>query len=530
MDRFDEDAGRSGTERADNARTGAGWTEERFRDTELGEQLRRLEVPEHGPDFFATLEEELKEELEVEVEAESRRAARGSDDLPSGRRVSHQGAASRADAGRRPARQRRRSWLRYAWIPIPVALAILLLLWAFAGPLGIDPFEPQPASAAEIVRKATEAVANLEALRATFTSIASPDAASIYIDPVDAATMTEPFTFIATAEGDYRLWKGSGGPGQAGSAGAGQADKVWDIAYDNETGVHRSMIRGYQGLVQLDAWEAWGYEPGHFPNWFGDLNAAVRALRESPEAGVEVTEGTYEGQPVWILSSPLTPSLITNSGFDHVEVTVLQESGLMVRAAYLEEGELALQYSLSDLEINPQLPAGIFTLEFPAGVEWESYDNGFRSIDVAAPAEAQAVVGYVPVLPARVPEGFVLADMSTAEMGSPSGTEAGNPATPGMVTAVYRRGFDQLVVSTRTVGDDPSLWSDPLSSGEGYIDNPEKVTLAAGAFAGSGAELVINIRTPPHLWAMNDTLVVTVSGDLTRDELLAVAESLAPVE
>jgi hypothetical protein len=66
-----------------------------------------------------------------------------------------------------------------------------------------------------------------------------------------------------------------------------------------------------------------------------------------------------------------------------------------------------------------------------------------------------------------------------------------------------------------------------LASGEGFIDRPETVTLASGAFAGAKAEILIDPRSVPHLWAMTDSLVLTVSGDLTRDELLAVAESLA---
>jgi hypothetical protein len=38
--------------------------------------------------------------------------------------------------------------------------------------------------------------------------------------------------------------------------------------------------------------------------------------------------------------------------------------------------------------------------------------------------------------------------------------------------------------------------------------------------------VVIDPRTIPHLWAMTDRLVVTVSGDLSRAELIAVAEAL----
>jgi len=139
-------------------------------------------------------------------------------------------------------------------------------------------------------------------------------------------------------------------------------------------------------------------------------------------------------------------------------------------------------------------------------------------------------VGYAPVLPGAVPAGFVLTEVAVAAMGQPTGKEGMNPAAAGVVSALYKRGFDRLVISTRLVGPDPTLWSDPLASGEGFIDTPERVLLKAGAFAGSTAELLVDARAVPHLWAMNDTLVVTVSGDLTRDELLAAAESLAPVD
>lgn len=33
-------------------------------------------------------------------------------------------------------------------------------------------------------------------------------------------------------------------------------------------------------------------------------------------------------------------------------------------------------------------------------------------------------------------------------------------------------------------------------------------------------------RTVPHVWALTDELVVTISGDLSRVELIRVAESL----
>ncbi len=105
-----------------------------------------------------------------------------------------------------------------------------------------------------------------------------------------------------------------------------------------------------------------------------------------------------------------------------------------------------------------------------------------------------------------------------------------NPVAGGVVSLAYRRGFDRIIVTTRLVGADPSLWSDPLASGEGFIDHPETVVLTGGALNGLEAELLIDPRAVPHVWAMTDSLVVTVSGDLTRAELLAVAESLTALE
>ncbi len=472
-------------------------------DIELGERLQQLRVPEHRPGFFAELEDKL------EAEAESRQEAPG---IASASRMS-----GRRSVARTP--RTRRSWLRLAWIPIPVTLVILALLWAFAGPLGIDSFRPESANAAEITQKAAAAIANTDALRGTLVVVASPEAEGTYVGPIEADSEEKRFSLTLTADGDFRL------------TGLSANVDGFDMSYDHETGVRRLLAR-YGAEEPLSGSEASGLAvgpPDPSASGWNDLGAAVRALRESSDA--QVREDTYEDQAAWILSADLSPNLITNSGFDHLEVTVLEETGLPVRAVYSIENTTALQWSLSDLEIDPELAANAFVFDFPAGVQAERADYGFTSVDVASLVdEARAVVGYVPVLPSDVPDGFVLTEVRVAEMGQPSGKEGMNPATAGVVSAIYRRGFDRLIISTRTAGDAPSLWADPLASGEGFIDNPETITLGAGVFAGSEAELVINIRTLPHLWAINDSLVVTVSGDLTRAELLDVAESLAPVE
>jgi hypothetical protein len=149
-------------------------------------------------------------------------------------------------------------------------------------------------------------------------------------------------------------------------------------------------------------------------------------------------------------------------------------------------------------------------------------DDGFRRVQLH---EAESVVGYAPLVPAWVPEGYELADVAVAAEGGPTGTEAGNPPSRNVVSLSFRRGFDQFLVTTR-LADAGGEWDDPLATGEGFVDEPERATIGGGALAGETAELVLVPRGIPHLWALADRLVVTLGGDLSRAELLRVTESL----
>ncbi len=150
-------------------------------------------------------------------------------------------------------------------------------------------------------------------------------------------------------------------------------------------------------------------------------------------------------------------------------------------------------------------------------------DAGFRRVPLDRVA---GVVGYAPLVPRAMPEGYRLAEVAVARRGGPTGVEGGNPIAAGVVSLAYRRGFDRVIVTTRKVGPDPSRWSDPLASGEGLPDAPTPVTIAGGALDGTRAQLVTGPRATPHVWAIDEGLVVTVSGDLDADGLRAVAGSL----
>ena len=53
--------------------------------------------------------------------------------------------------------------------------------------------------------------------------------------------------------------------------------------------------------------------------------------------------------------------------------------------------------------------------------------------------------------------------------------------------------------------------------------------MAGGALAGARAELVLSPRGLPHVWTVDDRLVVTIGGDAGGEELRRMAESFGPV-
>ena len=203
------------------------------------------------------------------------------------------------------------------------------------------------------------------------------------------------------------------------------------------------------------------------------------------------------------------------------------------------EGRFLYEVRLSNLVVDGPVDPASFTIDFAAGTVPFRQDVGFRAV---ALNQVRGVVGYQPVLPAQasLPAGFELAEVTVASQSQPTGTEGANPQSRNVVSVAYRRGFDRIVVTTRATGSarrcsttlpgsDPSAcWADPLASGEGFRDEPVRFTVGAGALAGAQAELVLSPRGIPHVWAMNDRLVVTVAGDASGDELRRLAESFAP--
>jgi hypothetical protein len=450
------------------------------RDEMLGGALRDLHVPEHGAAFGATVRARLLEE-----------PARGDlTSLPSRRPASQ----ARRSQGRRP--RAWRSWGRRLASAAVVAAAALAVTSALPGTT------PRKATAAEVRQAVAHVWASIENVRGILVWIAP----EIYEGE-------RRWSFLLTDRGDLRLEDlGRGGT----------------VAYDAGEGVERSLTPS-ESLPgdDLFASERRGLAPGPPDEGPSEhlldrsLGSVVRALAAGE--GGTVTEVTYEGRPAWRLDTDVRANLVAPSP-DHLVVTVDRETGLPLRAVATRGGEPVWEVRIEDPRVNVPVGDDAFGLEFPPGAEVFRTDAGFRPV---SQGEAERIVGYEPLAPAWVPDGYALARTLASEKPQRTGSEAGNPAVGDVVSTSYRRGLDRVIVTTRPVGEDPSLWRDPLATGEGYRDEPERVTLPAGALAGETAEVLIDPLAIPHLWVQTDDLVITVSGDLTRAELLRVAGSLA---
>jgi hypothetical protein len=320
--------------------------------------------------------------------------------------------------------------------------------------------------------------------------------------------------FVITRHGDVRL-TGITRPG--------------DVAYDADDNIERGLNPS-ESIPDSDVLfgsEIKGLAPGA-PDQTSSITALDRGLGSvvralSASHGGEVRETTYEGREAWLLETDLpVPEKDEDFWPDHLEVVVDQETGLPVRAIGSNDGEVIYETGIEDLEVGG-IPRDAFTLEFPPGVDVFRSDAGFRRVPLD---EVRSMVGYDPLVPRSVSEGYELSEVAIAKRAGATGAFEGNPATTKAVSLSYRRGLDQFIVTTRLVGDESSAWSDPFATGEGLVGAPERVRFSSGALAGRDGELVLDPLAEPHLWALTQDLVVTVSGDLTRDELLQVAESL----
>jgi hypothetical protein len=254
-----------------------------------------------------------------------------------------------------------------------------------------------------------------------------------------------------------------------------------------------------------------------------DLAAAVRAI--AAEQPSRVSRGERDGRPVLTLDEPLEPGAGFTEGsqtVDQVRIVVDERTGLPLEVRLTSAGRLFREVAVQSISATPapqSLPPAPEAPQRPA----TSLGHQPVSLD-----DVQPLTGRAPAVPRWAPDGFRLAGVTVAGSLPAVGS---NPESRDVVTLAYRRGYDTFAVTTQLAdpagGTALTGWRNPLVNGT-YLPDRSATPLVGGLLDGRTAQVGIYPLVWPHLWAWTDDLVITVAGDLTRSELVRVAQSLAP--
>ena len=313
----------------------------------------------------------------------------------------------------------------------------------------------------------------------------------LVINQHEAGGLTARARFVLSSTGAFRL-ANLGTEGQ----------EVYDPARNTRTDSTRSELTRTTGLA--------AGPPDAEPELFrGGL--VVAALAEMQDSRVDNV--TYDGHPAWLLRTS------TGTPGEQVLITVDRATGLPLDQRLLRDGHLTSEVRIEHARVSAT--EARITQPVPApGQRVQVTDLGFRRTSLA---DARNAAGYSPLVPKRLPHGFKLTHVVYASLSQP--TNCCNPRSRHVISLSYRRGFEQITVTTRLTGHNPSAWKDPFLF-SGATTGTSRVTFTGGALAGNGGYLYSEPDEIPHIWAVGPQLVVTVAGTVTRDDLLRVANSL----
>ena len=286
---------------------------------------------------------------------------------------------------------------------------------------------------------------------------------------------------------------------------------------------------------------------------FRALSNSLRALlaEEDPSTPVELV--TYLGRPAWRAELQETLPAAGGAGAVRVTwtVTVDKETGLLV-ASELEPVSshdrlpgIARSFRVTRLEVDPDLPAGWQRIDTSGADMVGIFDLGTRfgtPETVAARAWPTVVL-----VPQEVPTGYRLADVATRDYRgmkrSPGdqtkyvvlqrrhpqkevSVRTGIDASTQRVQLRYRRGFSTFVVSIRPLG----TGGGQEGGGAGALGTQD-VVLTGGYLKDARARVWISpyFGEGPTLVTSSDRSKITITGDLTRQELLDIADSFTAV-
>jgi hypothetical protein len=551
------------------------------RDRQLGAALLRLDTPAHRDGFFADVAAGIDAELirTGAARAKHRRFWRPSRSAPSGRRRPHLALAGAIAAAIVTAA---------LLVGLPAVQKVIERPFGGSAAEGSVFPGPEPAraqTAAQVVRIVEQALRTARTITADYGQwIGRPGDKPSFVYDIHVLFAADGSRWVTANHknncweltydadtGVKRVWFGEFGP----------APSV-RIVTEEYSGMPPGEPDGGDSRALFDhptpggmGWELYG--------------AIAHVARSDPDG--KVGTGKFDGRPVWIVTCPVmphapeattssAPSGASDPRLYKLTVSVDQQSGLPVRVQAWIEGRLRAEGRLVHVRVNETVPTDTFTSERPASAEVRLTDNGRLSlrVDVGTkttrmrlpydPAEVSAddvrvsiagkprvaddmgfrnvaidqvgpATGRVTLAPAWTPPGFDLQIVAVKDRQRPPGL-SGDPtrqktrAGTGIVVLHYEAGFQEITVTTRRL--DPSVSKpaairlDPFIGdrwpGWTYARTPVRVS--GGAFAGAKGAVVIAPLTIPHLWAVKDGVLLTVAGNCSAEDLLAIADSMEP--
>jgi hypothetical protein len=253
--------------------------------------------------------------------------------------------------------------------------------------------------------------------------------------------------------------------------------------------------------------------------------SGIQALLEAHDPRVHDT--TYEGRPAWDVDLRFGPR---DRAFylvgRRVHLVVDRDSGFIVRVeSYLTDSpQPSERIRVENLRVDVDTAPDMFAVDVPPGTSVRRADEGYSRV---TPNEAAALVGYRPLLP-TAPDGFELQDLAAAKVSTQAVASYLTRALPSRprrdaVTAVYRRGLEALVVSSRR-DDEPAKAMYEYGETQGLAE-PRPTRIASGPLAGP-AYVSASPLQATILWAYHDGVLVTLTGTVGERDLRAAAESL----
>jgi outer membrane lipoprotein-sorting protein len=407
-------------------------------------------------------------------------------------------------------RRRRRVFAMAAVAAAAAAAAIVLVL---TGVPGLHRSAPATATAQEVAARMSGSLRSLQGLRGSYVS--------------DWGEGRSVGTFVVDAEGSAR-WDTKvahvddvGGRSRSVTIYNATEHEVLDYLWDKTTGgTRRTGTRRTPTPTELAS--------SGLP--FRSMAGLVRAALASGDPDIRIEDTVFEGRSAW-------QAFFTGRAFRDslrgVDVTVDKSTGALLRYRHRAEPhrEPAWTYTVTHLQVDPALPEALFTTATPSGFAIRDLtSDAFCSL-----TEAEARTGLLPLLASATPSGFRLVASATFPRVSNEQnfffaawpTSRSDPDTEVMLQ--YRLGLDSYTILQAPVSERDRVVLARQDKRLARVPTCRSDVLESGAFAGEHARTWFT-TAGSFLQVHSASRCVRISGDLTRQELLAVAASLVPAQ